>query len=247
MYRTDKIVLFTQDRAARDGGFSPAGVGVPAASGERSGTMTRRSFRRATQDERRHALIQATLDLIAEKGLKGITVREVAARAGVTNGLIRHYFSGKTQLIEAAYQSVMEGMTEAAKAAVADTEGDAKSRLRHFIAANLTPPVADPRALSLWATFISLIHVDPAMAAIHRAGYLQFRRELEDLIASLFAEIGRDAEAAERVRLAIQINALIDGLWVERCLAEDMFAEDELVAAGIEAVEALLGLSLARS
>jgi AcrR family transcriptional regulator len=54
-------------------------------------TVTRRSYSRATEAERREDLIAATLDCIADVGIQGATVRQIAARAGVTGGLIRHY------------------------------------------------------------------------------------------------------------------------------------------------------------
>ncbi|TIO92590.1 MAG: TetR family transcriptional regulator, partial [Mesorhizobium sp.] len=38
-------------------------------------------------------------------------------------------------------------------------------------------------------------------------------------------------------------NAIIDGLWIEGCLASEMFSPGELAAIGIKAVEAELGLA----
>ena len=78
----------------------------------------RRKFRREGEERRRQDLIEATLDCVAEKGLKGATVRAIALRAGVTAGLIRHYFPGKEDLLQAAYSTLMGRMTEQAKAAL---------------------------------------------------------------------------------------------------------------------------------
>ena len=41
------------------------------------------------------------------------------------------------------------------------------SRLRVFVVANFKPPIIDPRNLSLWATFISQIAVDPCECSIN--------------------------------------------------------------------------------
>jgi AcrR family transcriptional regulator len=208
--------------------------------------VSRRAFRRASGDERRAQLIGATLDCVAEGGLQAATVRAVAERAGVTGGLIRHYFATKDQMIHAAYRETIAGMTEMAKAAVADLEHAPRERLAGFVRANLTPPVVDPRTQSLWAAFVSLIRTDPEMAAIHREGYLAFRGELEHLVAGLFAGEGRPIGKDEAVRHAIRINAVIDGLWLEGCMAGEMFADDELAETGIAAVEAILGIELER-
>lgn len=210
-----------------------------------AGGMSRRSFRRAPGDERRQDLIGATLDCIAERGLHGATVREIAVRAGVTNGLIRHYFDTKDHMIQEAYRFTMGEMTAAAKAAAETVRGKPRERLRRFVAANLSEPVLDIRRLTLWASFVSMVHIDPALAAIHREHYLAFREEIEPLVGDALTEARIPAGAVECRRYAVKINAAIDGLWLEGCLAPGLFAEGELVTMGIEAVEAILGLSLA--
>ena len=63
----------------------------------------RKPYRREAEDKRRQALIEATLALVSEGGARAATVRAIATRAGVTAGLIRHYFQTKEALIVAAY------------------------------------------------------------------------------------------------------------------------------------------------
>lgn len=203
--------------------------------------IARRSYHRASEAERREDLIAATLDCIAEVGIQGATVRQIAARAGVTGGLIRHYFSTKDQMLQAAYRQLMSGITEITKAAA---EGDsACTRLRRFIVANVTPPVTDSRTLSLWAAFISHIPLDPAFAAIHRESYMLFLAELEALLSAFFAERNRHVTAAEIRTYAIALNGLIDGLWLEGTLAPDLFKDQEIAETAIISVEAMLRLA----
>lgn len=204
----------------------------------------RRTFKRQPEEKRRQDLIKATMDCVCDGGLQAATVRNVAARAGVSNGLIRHYFSTKDQMIQAAYRATISGMTVSAKAAVKDITDNPALQLRLFISANLSPPVVDERTLSLWASFISLIHVNKKMAEIHREGYLNFRRVVEGLIINLFAEVDRPCSQQECERFAIKINASIDGLWLEGCLAHDIFASGELMEIGIDTVEAIIGVRL---
>ncbi|WP_438750340.1 TetR family transcriptional regulator C-terminal domain-containing protein [Pararhizobium sp. O133] len=202
--------------------------------------MNRRTFHRAPEGERRQELIEATLDTIAELGLKGATVRQIAIRAGVTAGLVRHYFNSKDQMVAEAYRSVLAGF--AAKAE--DIEGDPRTRLRRFITLNLTAPVANGRSLSLWASFISQVRVDPDLAGIHREGYLGFRNDLQGLIGDFLRSEGRPDSEVDCRRYAIAINGMIDGLWLEGCLAGELFEETELVSVALSSIEALLGLSL---
>jgi TetR/AcrR family transcriptional repressor of bet genes len=208
--------------------------------------MTRRSFHRAPEAERRQDLITATLDCISELGLQGATVREVATRAGVTPGLIRHYFSSKDQMLQAAYREVMTGMTSKVADAADKGQSSARDRLHDFIVANLTPPVADGRALSLWAAFISHVRVDPDFAEIHRESYLAFRSVLEALVADVLTEAGQAADTKRCQELAIAINGVIDGLWLEGTLVGDLFSETPLPGIAVRSVEVLLGgISLA--
>ncbi len=113
-----------------------------------------------------------------------------------------------------------------------------------FIVINLTEPVANSRSLSLWASFISRVSVDPELAAIHREGYLGFRNALEGLLADFLAARGADASPERCRRLAIAINGLLDGLWLEGCLAGELFGESELVEIALSSIEALIGLPL---
>lgn len=207
-------------------------------------TATRKSFRREGEDKRREDLIAATLECVAERGLAGATVREIAQRAGVTAGLIRYYFPTKDELIGAAYRAVMQRMTVQASDALRSANDDPRARLYAFVTANLGQPIMDPHNLSLWAGFIALVHADPAMAAAHRDGYLGFRDELEILIRDALLSASAPAESRNTRSHAIAINAIIDGLWLEGCLAGDIFSDGELAETGISAIEAVLGISL---
>lgn len=207
--------------------------------------MTRRPFHHESEETRRQDLIAATLDAIAESGLRGATVREIAERAGVTPGLIRHYFVSKELMFQAAYRAVMQTMFETAEHAAEDEGTSAVDRLRIFVLANFKPPIVDPRNLSLWATFISQISVDPALAAIHREGYIDFRDRLQTHIGAALEESGRNLAPGELRYLAIAINGMMDGLWLEGSMAADLFGEGELAHVALASVEKLLGISLA--
>ncbi|QAZ43319.1 TetR family transcriptional regulator C-terminal domain-containing protein [Mesorhizobium sp. Pch-S] len=212
---------------------NPAAMNVPS----------RRKFRREGEERRRQDLIQATLDSVAERGLQGATLRTIALRAGVTAGLIRHYFPGKEELLQEAYTTLVGRMTEQAKAALVMDGASPRQRLAAFVAANLGAPIIDARVFSLWATFIGRASADPALAHAHREGYLAFRNEVEAVVAEVLAAERHKADASQLRHHAIAINAIIDGLWIEGCLAGEMFSPGELAAIGIRAVEAELGLT----
>ena len=52
--------------------------------------------------EGRQALLDAAVRVVAERGLRGLTFRAVAAEAGVTQGLVTHHFGNRQTLIREA-------------------------------------------------------------------------------------------------------------------------------------------------
>lgn len=66
---------------------------------ERIEEEPRRTQRQTQADARREMLLQAALKLFATRGVRGSTVRHIAREAGVTEGVIYHYFPGKAALV----------------------------------------------------------------------------------------------------------------------------------------------------
>ncbi len=209
----------------------------------RGGTMTgdRRKFRREGEERRREALIAAALELIAEAGPDAATVRAIAERAGVTPGLIGHYFEGKEELTRAAFAHLMTRMTDLSLDAAGAAGQDPVARLAAYVAASFRPPVLDESRIRLWAGFMNLVRRDPALLEVHRQTYLRYRDQLQDLI---MAVPGLSDPALARP-MAIAANATIDGLWMEGGMLPEVFAPGELERIGLAAVGAILGIDLA--
>ncbi|WP_103258910.1 TetR/AcrR family transcriptional regulator [Tabrizicola aquatica] len=200
----------------------------------------RRLYRRESEENRRSALISATQELVAEGGPEAATVRAIAARAGVTPGLIRHYFQTKDELTRAAYRALMDGMTAKGADALDGVGALPEERLAAFVAASLRPPVLDAGAVVLWAGYMHKVRSDPELLAVHEAGYLAYRDTLQGLIEAL----PRKAKPGQTRSEAIACNALIDGLWIEGSLLRTTFQPDEVVAIGLRSVAAILGVEL---
>jgi TetR/AcrR family transcriptional regulator, transcriptional repressor of bet genes len=201
---------------------------------------SRRSYRRESQETRRADLIAATQRLVAEGGPEAATVRAIAQRAGVTAGLIRHYFQTKDELTRAAYRALMDGMTTKGAEALEGVGASPEERLAAFVTASLTPPVLDGGAVVLWAGYMHKVRGDAELLAVHEAAYTAYRDVLERLINALH----RDAPPAQIRGEAIACNAVIDGLWVEGSLLSHAFVPGEIVLLGLKSVGAILGVDL---
>ena len=57
-------------------------------------------------EDKRAAILAATLKLISENGFHGTAMSRVAREAGVSAGIIYHYFASKDDLIDELYKSV---------------------------------------------------------------------------------------------------------------------------------------------
>ena len=181
--------------------------------------MTRAAFTRETPDVRRQALVAAAEAVLAREGVGGTSVRTICAEAGVSPGLLRHYFEGVDDLIAAAYEAVSQRIDAALDAALASAEPTPRGRLLAYMSASFAPPVLDERLLAAWVGFWSLVRTKPRMAAIHAASYADFRARLETLLA--------EAGARETRLAAIALTATVDGLWLELCLDPTTFSPDE--------------------
>lgn len=200
----------------------------------------RRPYRRESEERRRDDLISAALHLVSEGGPQAATVRAIAQRAGVTSGLIRHYFSSKEELTRAAYQRLMDRMTADSAIVLEGGPDDPIARLAWFVAASISPPVVDPVAVGLWAGFLHGVQRDTAMRDVHIATYLGFR----DVLQSLIEALPRTVPSTQLRSDAIACNAIIDGLWLEGSVLPEAFATDEIVNIGLASVGAILKIDL---
>jgi AcrR family transcriptional regulator len=200
----------------------------------------RRPYIRASEAVRREALIAAVLDLVAEGGLKAATVRATATRAGVTPGLIRHYFTTHDALVSAAYRTMMDRMLADNGAAIAIAPADPAVRLATCIVSWLRPPVMSPQTLRLWAGFLPMLGDEAALRDDH--GY--FCPILRDLIADVVRTLPGGTASRDTRALALACNAVIDGLWLEGCIQPDAWAPGALERIGLDACGAILGLDL---
>ncbi|NIZ15256.1 TetR/AcrR family transcriptional regulator [Phaeobacter sp. HF9A] len=200
-------------------------------------------FRRESPEQRREQLIDATLRVIARKGVSGATVREISTEAGVAFSLIRHHFQTKEDLMYAAYAHHMHKASRLSLAGASDDSIPVADRLRRCIRDTLSPPLTEGAAMQVWAGFIQMVPRDARMKQIHKDTYLEFRNALEPLITEALETRGAAASATEVERLAIACNAVLDGLWLEGSMLPDMLPAQKLCAIAEDTIFAILGLS----
>ncbi len=71
---------------------------------------------------RRQQLIDATMASVAANGLHNTTINSISRLAGLSSGIISHYFGGKQELIEATLRHLLEQLKLALLAQTAERQ-----------------------------------------------------------------------------------------------------------------------------
>ncbi|MBB4933768.1 AcrR family transcriptional regulator [Lipingzhangella halophila] len=80
-----------------------------------------------TEQARRTQLVSVTIDLVATHGYAGCSLQRIADAAGITKGAVIYHFSAKNAVIRAAYDAVIDALTERVGAALRDASGPASA------------------------------------------------------------------------------------------------------------------------
>jgi AcrR family transcriptional regulator len=184
-------------------------------------------FERKLPDERRLALIEATIECLKKFGHEGLSIRRISAQAEVSIGLINHHFPTKNALVAEAYRHFNSELVGYLQRAIAGFAGTPREQLRAFFAASFAPPNLDSDVLAVWVVFWGLYRHSKDIQRVQSETYHGYVDLLRGMLAALERESG---ELRFNLRLAaIGLTALIDGLWLEWCLDPDSFEPAEAV------------------
>jgi betaine-aldehyde dehydrogenase len=176
---------------------------------------------------RRRQLVEVTIDSLAELGYVGTTLAQIAARAGVSPGLVAHYFGDKDGLLEAAFRSLARRVGEQVRTRLRRVSTP-RGRIQAVIDANLAPEEFEQRTASAWLAFWGqLLQVE----RLKRIQSVYQRRTLSTLRNSL----RRLLPASEAQSLASMIAAMIDGIWLRAALSGWQEADSESARATLTA------------
>ena len=112
------------------------------------------------QPIRRQQLIDATLEAINELGLAEASISQIAKRAGVSTGIISHYFKDKHGLIFATMQYLLAQLETAVAQALSQTEASPKARLMAIVRGNFSPSQINQAAMKTGWLFGRLAYIN---------------------------------------------------------------------------------------
>lgn len=181
---------------------------------------------------RRRQLMNAAMEVIGRHGLDQATVVNIAQEAGLSPGIIRHYFGSKDELLEATVRHFQKRLKQAVQTRCR-TACSPLEKIHAIIEGNFAAEQLEPQAVNAWLAFWSQSSSwPPNLLKLRRVHIQRLRRNLSFWLQQIVPR-------PRARRIALGLTAFIDGLWVALALDHDLSA-DEACALAREYVTRML-------
>lgn len=169
---------------------------------------------------RRSELAEALWRVVREQGIHQVSVRTVAARAGVSPSALRHYFTTQEELLGFALQSVVDRVAGRVLPQLPHLQGRSGA---HAVLEELLPLDPDRRdEVEVYLAFNVRAHQDPALRAIRDDAEAASRRAVRHALR-LLAEDGALGAGRDPETQTDQTYPLVDGLALHGTLWPDRY------------------------
>ena len=161
---------------------------------------------------RKPQLVQATMRVIDRVGLHSASIALISKEAGVSTGIINHYFGGKHGLLEETMREILRQLSLTVTERLSTIPKDAhQQRINAIIDGNFVGYQAENKVAKTWLAFWSYSVHDPELHRLQKVNEKRLLSHLKIELKALF-----DKEQAELIAHAIA--ALIDGIWLRGTL-----------------------------
>ncbi|HEV2131000.1 MAG TPA: TetR/AcrR family transcriptional regulator [Longimicrobiaceae bacterium] len=177
------------------------------------------------RDASRARILEHALQLFAERGFDRTSVKLLAESAGISPGLVYHYFRSKDDVLRAIFEeSVQQVQAAFAEAEAAPTPGE---RIERLIRASLQGVRENVR---FWRLFNGMRLHSKYLELVGEEG-MQWTASIRDTMERFFREAG----AAEPAVEAGLLFALIDGVTQHFVFEPDRYPIQEMTERIVEA------------
>lgn len=186
----------------------------------------------------RDRVLAAAVAMIGENAGARLSVRGVAARAGVSTGSLRYHFPTQRTLLDAALDAIYGAMMDDDR--ILDRTIPARDRLVECLRQVLAPAGVGDEARRRWRiAFESFILPEPTDGI--RSGYLAYAREGQRRIEYWLGELTAEGVLApgDNARRGRFLSTVLNGLSIERALPSDdtiLAHETEALYAAVDSV-----------
>ncbi|GAA4195099.1 TetR/AcrR family transcriptional regulator [Streptosporangium oxazolinicum] len=118
-------------------------------------------------DQRRRQLTEALLRIAGTRGLRAVSMREIAAEAGVSLRVVQYYFTDKQALLDSGLTELTARLDRRVRQRAAATTGELSARsVLEAVLGAILPTDEQSRLDSLaWTAYYTAALTDPALAA----------------------------------------------------------------------------------
>ncbi|WP_104401749.1 transcriptional regulator BetI [Vibrio penaeicida] len=161
---------------------------------------------------RKPQLVQATMTVIDRVGLHAASISLISKEAGVSSGIINHYFGGKHGLLKETMKEILRQLSSTITERLSQLSKNAhQQRINAIIDGNFVGYQAENKVAKTWLAFWSYSVHDPELKRLQRVNEKRLLSHLKIELKALF-----EKEQAEII--AHGIAALIDGVWLRGTL-----------------------------
>ena len=192
----------------------------------KTGFITRAEQKQQT----RQRLLEATMEVIASKGLSGVTMAKVAEQAGLSRGIGNFHFQSKEQLLLETLRTIYQEFDKSWRNIVAEAGRLPVEKLKAIVETTLMPPIASKRKLAVWLAFWG--------EAPSRKTYLEIcaahDQEWDAAVADIIRKMAGDdfnSHGMSHGKIAQSLTAMMDGFWVERLIADERYTPRDAINA----------------
>jgi AcrR family transcriptional regulator len=169
------------------------------------------------KEERRAEILRAALSVFARQGLAATKISDIAEAAGISHGLVYHYFPTKEAIYTALVERAAQGGLRTTEEALAHSSAASPwERLRTLCEVMVTGIQTQPEYLMIMLQ----VGTPNALPGGARRALVQYARQTVANLAALIRE-GQEAGqvvAGDPVELAKALLATINGLALLRAL-----------------------------
>lgn len=197
---------------------------------ERKGEGERRG-RKASKEQRRQQLIEATIDSLARRGYAETTMADVADGAGLSRGIVNFHFESKEKLLVATLQYMADEYSSHWRNALARAGPEPADRLWALVAADFDRVVCNKRKLAAWCAFWGEAKSRPTYQALCGARDAAYQQVFVDLCEALEREAGYGFDPGA---MALALSATLEGLWLRLMMGTENVTRETSFRAAAE-------------
>lgn len=119
-----------------------------------------------TAGEGKQKLTEALIRVVARDGFAGVSVRSVAAEAGVSAGTVQYHFPARAEMIRSAMEQISATVEQ--RLTLAPRRGDVQTWTRQLLLDLLPLDAERFREHAVWLAFIAHARTDPDLARLKR-------------------------------------------------------------------------------